>query len=387
MKNRTLLMIPGPIEFEPKVLAAMGEPTTSHLAPDFIEAFSRALQNMRLVFESPSGQPLVLAGSGTLAMDCAAANLVEPGDKALVVDTGYFSERFASILARYGAQVTRITAPPGGRPSLEQVKAAVEADAYKLMTITHVDTSTAVITEVKQLATLGSQSGMIVIVDGVCSVAGEELHMDDWGVDLTLTASQKAIGVPPGLALLLIGLRALEVFQKRATPVMNYYADWTNWLPIMQAYEACKPTYFGTPPVNLIAALDVSLEQILAEGMPSRIARHVAISQACKAGIQALGLTQVPVQPEFAAHTLTAPRYPLGVNSTDFLARVLEAGVTLAGGLYPTIRAEYFRIGHMGAVTLGDVVATLSAVETALAGCGYEFTPNIGVEATQANWK
>jgi alanine-glyoxylate transaminase/serine-glyoxylate transaminase/serine-pyruvate transaminase len=387
MKNRTLLMIPGPIEFEPKVLAAMGEPTASHLAADFIDAFSRALQNMRLVFESPSGQPLVLAGSGTLAMDCAAANLVEPGDKALVVDTGYFSERFASILERYGAQVTRITAPPGGRPSPEQVKTALEADTYKLMTITHVDTSTAVMAEVQQLAALGRQSDLLVIVDGVCSVAGEQLKMDEWGVDLALTASQKAIGVPPGLALLMIGPHAMAAFQKRVTPVMNYYADWTNWLPVMQAYEARKPSYFGTPPVNLVFALDVSLGQILAEGRPKRIARHIAISQACKAGIQALGLTQVPLQPDFAAHTLTAPRFPLGVNGSDFLARVLEAGVTLAGGLLPLIRSEYFRIGHMGAVTLADVLATLSAIETALAGCGYEFTPNIGVEAAQTSSK
>jgi alanine-glyoxylate transaminase/serine-glyoxylate transaminase/serine-pyruvate transaminase len=166
---------------------------------------------------------------------------------------------------------------------------------------------------------------------------------------------------------------------------MNYYADWTNWLPVMQAYEARKPSYFGTPPVNLVFALDVSLRQILSEGMPKRISRHIAISQACKAGIQALGLTQVPLQPEFAAHTLTAPRFPLGVNGSDFLARVLEAGVTLAGGLLPLIRSEYFRIGHMGAVTLADVLATLSAIETALAGCGYEFTPNIGVEAAQTS--
>ena len=125
MKNRTLLMIPGPMEFEPKVLAAMGEPTTSHLAPAFIEAFGQALQNMRQVFESPTGQPLVMAGSGTLAMDCAGANLVEPGDKALVVDTGYFSERFATILERYGAQVTRISASPGSRPSTEQIKVSL----------------------------------------------------------------------------------------------------------------------------------------------------------------------------------------------------------------------------------------------------------------------
>jgi alanine-glyoxylate transaminase/serine-glyoxylate transaminase/serine-pyruvate transaminase len=384
MKNRTLLMIPGPVEFEPDVLTAMGEPTTSHVASEFIEAFGQSLHDLRLVFDSPAGQPLVLAGSGTLAMDCAGANLVEPGDKALVVDTGYFSERFAAILQRYGAEVTRLTAPAGSRPSLEQIQAALASGSYKLLTITHVDTSTGVIAEVEQIAALGRQSGCLVVVDGVCSVAGETLHMDAWGVDLALTASQKAIGVPPGLALLMIGPRAVEAFQGRKNPVLNYYADWTNWLPIMQAYEARKPSYFGTPPVNLIFALNVSLQQILTEGMARRTARHISISDACKAGIRALGLTQIPFQPEFAAHTLTAPRYPIGVNGADFLSRVLQAGVTLAGGLLPSMRGEYFRIGHMGAVTLGDVMATLGAIETALAGCGYEFTHGIGVEAAQA---
>src|SRR5512137_1321301 len=136
MKNRTLLMIPGPVEFEPSVLSAMGEPTTSHLAPAFIEAFGQALQQMRQVFDSPSGQPLVLAGSGTLGMDCAGANLVESGDKALVVDTGYFSERFATILERYGAQVTRISSSPGSRPELGLIRSALESGGYKLMTIT-----------------------------------------------------------------------------------------------------------------------------------------------------------------------------------------------------------------------------------------------------------
>lgn len=387
MKNRTLLMIPGPVEFEPAVLTAMGEPTTSHLAPSFIEAFGQSLQDMREVFECPSGQPLVLAGSGTLAMDCAGANLVEPLDKALVVDTGYFSERFAMILERYGARVTRLSTSPGSRPTLEQIKSALEVEDFKLMTITHVDTSTAVIAEIKEIAALGKKHGVLVIVDGVCSVAGEELKMDKWGVDLALTASQKAIGVPPGLALLMIGPRALEAFQKRTTPVLNYYADWANWLPIMQAYEARKTSYFGTPPVNLIFALNISLGQILTEGMPHRIARHKTISKACKAGIEALGLSQVPLEPEYAAHTLTAPRYPVGVSGPEFLTKVLQAGVTLAGGLLPAIRNEYFRIGHMGAVTLSDVVATLSAIESALAGCGYQFTPNAGVEAAQAAGK
>jgi alanine-glyoxylate transaminase/serine-glyoxylate transaminase/serine-pyruvate transaminase len=175
----------------------------------------------------------------------------------------------------------------------------------------------------------------------------------------------------------------MESFQKRSTQVLNYYADWTNWLPIMQAYEARKTSYFGTPPVNLIFALNVSLGQILAEGMPARYARHINISQACKAGVQALGLSQVPLRPEYAAHTLTAPRYPIGVNGAEFLGRVLQSGVTLAGGLLPAIRNEYFRIGHMGAVTLGDVVVTISAIESALAGCGYVFTTGVGVDAAQ----
>ena len=384
MKNRTLLMIPGPIEFEPAVLSAMGAPTTSHLAVNFIEAFGQALEEMRQVFLCPEGQPFVIAGTGTLAMDSAGANLVEPGDKALVVNTGYFSDRFGAILERYGAQVTHLRTLPGDRPSLEQVEQALSTDPYKLVIVTHVDTSTGVLTDIPGTARLARQHGALCVVDGVCSIAGEELCMADWGVDLALTASQKAIGVPPGLALLMVGPRAMAVFQARKTPVLSYYADWTNWLPVMHAYEARKPGYFATPAVNLIFALNVSLGLILAEGMQVRFARHVMLSRACKAGVQALGLGQVPLHPEYAANTMTAPRFPDGINGPDFLARVGKAGVTLAGGLHPAIRAEYFRIGHMGAASLGDVLATLGAVENALAGCGYTFTPGAGVAAASS---
>ena len=155
------------------------------------------------------------------------------------------------------------------------------------MTITHVDTSTGVITDVKALARPAQQYGALVVVDGVCSVAGEELRMGEWGVDLALTASQKAIGVPPGLALVVAGPRALEAFKARKTPVVNYYADWANWLPIMEAYEARKPAYFGTPAVNLVYALNVSLGQILAEGMDARFARHVNAGPGLQGGHRA----------------------------------------------------------------------------------------------------
>ncbi len=387
MKDRTLLMIPGPIEFEPAVLAALGAPTTSHVAPDFIEAFGQALEKTRKVFLSDDGQPFVLAGSGTLAMDTAVANLIEPGDKALVVNTGFFSDRMALILERYGAQVTHVTAPVGGRPTIEEVAAALKKDRFKVMTITHVDTSTAVITDVKVLAQLAQQYGALSIVDGVCAVAGEELRMSEWGVDVALTASQKAISVPPGLALVVAGPRALQSFKARKTPVMSYYSDWTNWLPIMEAYEGRKPSYFGTPAVNLVFALNVSLDQILKEGLDARFKRHRALGAAVQAALKSLELDQVPTQAEFAAHTLSAPRYPQGITPADLLPKVQKAGVTLAGGLHPAIRAEYFRIGHMGPTNSGDVLATIGAIETALQQCGYTFASGSGVAAAQTAYQ
>ena len=384
MKDRTLLMIPGPIEFEPAVLAAMSIPTTSHVAADFIEIFGQALEKTRKVFLSNDGQPFVLAGSGTLAMDTVAANLIEPGDKALVVNTGFFSDRMATILERYGAQVTQVKAPVGSRPSIEEVAAALKRDHFKVMTITHVDTSTAVITDVKALAQLAQQYGALSIVDGVCSVAGEELRMSEWGVDVVLTASQKAISVPPGLALVVVSLRAMQAFKSRQTPVLSYYSDWANWLPVMKAYEERKPAYFGTPAVNLIYALNVSLDQILKEGLDARFKRQRALSAAVQAALKALELDQVPIKEEFAAHTLTAPRYPQGLTQTDLLPKVQKAGAILAGGLHPAIKAEYFRIGHMGPTNSGDVLATIGALETALRQCGYAFTSGAGVAAAQA---
>jgi alanine-glyoxylate transaminase/serine-glyoxylate transaminase/serine-pyruvate transaminase len=386
MKNRNLLMIPGPIEFEPAVLSAMGAPTTSHLAPNFIEAFGQSLAQLREVFKCRDGQPFILAGTGTLAMDSVGANLVEPGDKVLVVNHGYFGDRYGTLLERYGAQVTHVRAPVGGRPTVEAVERALNEADYKLMTITHVDTSTGVIADVEALAQAARRHGALVIVDGVCSVAGEELDMDSWGVDAALTASQKAIGVPPGLALFVANQRALQAFENRKTPVANYYADWRNWLPVMQAYEGRKPSYFATPAVNLIFALNVSLTQILAEGMEARIRRHWLLSQACKVGIQSLNLDQVPLSPEVAANTMTAPRYPEGMDGPKFLASTSQAGVVLAGGLHADIRTEYFRIGHMGAVRMGDILATLSAIEQGLLNQGVNISPGSSLTAAQQTY-
>lgn len=384
MNERELLMIPGPIEFEPAVLRAMAVKTPSHVAPQFIEIFGQALGMVREVFlAAEDSQPFVVAGTGTLAMDMAAANLIEPGDHALVVSTGYFGNRFAALCQRYGAQVTQVKAAWGDAPSPEEVEAVLRNRPFKLMTVTHVDTSTGVRCEVETLGRLAREHGALSVVDGVCATAAEEFRQEEWGVDIYLTASQKAIGVPPGLGLLVAGPRALKAFETRRTPVGNYYADWTNWRPIMEAYEARRGSYFGTPPVNMIYALHESLKGILAEGMEVRFRRHRIVSQAFKAAVEALGLRQVPLDSGIAAHTLTAIYYPEGMDSS-LLGRIKENGIVVAGGLDPQRKGQYFRVGHMGAVSANDILATVGAIERALAASGYEFELGAGLVAAQA---
>jgi len=386
MKNRSLLMIPGPIEFEPEVLQALGAPTTSHVAPDFIEAFGRALEAMRTVWRSPEGQPFAVAGSGTFAMELAVASLVEPGDRALVLSTGVFGDRFEDLLGRHGADVTLLRAPLGRAVDLNAVEAELRSGSYKLLTVTHVDTSTAVRMPIEEVGALARQHGTLCIVDGVCSVAGEVIEQDEWGLDVVLTASQKAVGVPPGLALMVAGPRAMEAFAARHAPVRSYYADWAKWLPIMQAYESRTASYFGTPAVNLMAALDVSLRRIREEGMPARWARHARLAAAFRAGADALGLGFVAEDADHRANTLTACRYPDGVSGSDFLPAVNAAGVILAGGLHPQIKADYFRVGHMGAVTLGDILTALGAIERAMGVTGAPYAPGAGVSAAMTAW-
>jgi alanine-glyoxylate transaminase / serine-glyoxylate transaminase / serine-pyruvate transaminase len=382
VSERDLLMIPGPIVFDPAVLRAMSRPTESHTAASFVELFGRTLHNLRSVFLCPNGQPFVMAGSGSLAMDMAATNLIEPGDDVLVISTGYFSDRFAAIAERYGGRIQKLTAPLGDVVPLDEIEAALQARQYKVVIVTHVDTSTAVVTDVKAIAALASKYGALSIVDGVCATAAEECRQADWGIDVYLTASQKAIGTPPGLALLVASPRAIAAFKARRTPPASFYADFAQWLPVMEAYEARKPAYYGTPAVNLIYALDESVRQIVAEGMDARFRRHRLVGEAFKSAMDAIGLKEVPVRREISAHTLTAVYFPDGIDA-QLLGKIAGHGVVVAGGLHPAIKARYFRVGHMGAVTVGDVLATVAAIERGLLDLGHPVERGAGVAVAQ----
>ncbi len=366
-------MIPGPIEFEPEVLRAMGVQTPSHVAPNFIEVFGNCLDMMKKIWLSPSGQPFIVSGSGTLAMDMAAANLVELGDNALVISSGYFGDRFKDILDRYGANTTILSANIGEEVALDIIEQELKNRKYKLLTITHVDTSTGVLIDPEPIAALAKKYNVISVLDGVCSVAGEEIQQDKWGIDIVLTASQKAIGVPPGLALLVVSQKAIGIWKNRKTPVSNYYADWQNWLPIMKAYQERRPSYFGTPPVNLIIALEKSLSLILEEGIHNRINRHKKLASVFREAIQAIGLTILPKTETVAANTLTAIYYPEKIKSIDLLREMNNNDIIIAGGLHPQIKASYFRIGHMGSISENDMISTLSALERVFYKLNYKF--------------
>ena len=345
-------MIPGPVEFDQNVLDTLSTSATSHVAPSFIETFGSAIELLRSVFLAPTGQPFIVAGSGTLTWDMTASNLVEPGEHVLVVNTGIFGDWFAECFQVYGAQCTQVTAPFGDRPSLDAIEAALKTQNFKLVSITHVDTSTGVLNNIKEIAQLihSVSPNSLIALDGVCSVGAEEIRMDEWGLDVVMTASQKAIGVPPGLALMVCSPRAIEVAEKRVAPPTSYFGSFKKWLPIMKKYEMRQPSYFATPPVQLIMSLEVSLRQIVTVGMETRFKQHVEASDRIKDALARLGMKLVAVNSECAAHTLSAVYYPFNIAPSKFLQAMTGAGVIVAGGLHPLHNTKYFRIGHVNSV-------------------------------------
>ena len=362
--DRTLLMIPGPTAITAEVLAAGARPVLSHSDPRMRTFVAESLARLRNLFDAPSSQPIITAGSGTLAMEIGLANLIEPGDRVLIVESGVFGGRFHTISQRNGAEVRICSAPLGRRSDADEVRAAISDFRPKVVTITHVDTSTGVRQDVEALSRLAREHDALVVVDGVCSIGGEAFHGDAWGVDVALTASQKAIGAPPGLAIITVGARARAARENRRTPFPGYFTDIANWLPVMESYEGGVPGYFGTPAVTLLATLHTALEELAGEPMPDRVARHARIAGAFKAGILALGLENV-ADSDANANTLTVVHNPAGVGD-ELVDAVRAEGVTMARGIHPELRGRSFRVGHMGICGPAEILTTLGAIERAL---------------------
>lgn len=377
------LLIPGPIEFDDEVLQSMSHYSEAHVAQPFVNVFGETLSMLRKVFltENPKSQPFIMSGSGSLGWDQAAANLCEPGDEVLVLHTGYFADSFADCFETYGVKATQLKAPIGDRPQLPEIEKALKEKKYKMITVTQTDTSTGVKSDVKPLAELVRKVSpeTLICVDGVCSVACEELQFDKWDIDFVLTASQKALGCPAGLSITMASERAMEVFKARKTRPATYFASWKNWTPIMQNYEAKKPSYFATPSPQLIHALHTSLKQILTKSMDERFETHKAVSLRVKKAIDDMGLKQLASKPENRANGMTAIYLPNELTPPEVLPNLMKKGIIFAGGLHKEIAAKYIRFGHMGVSVTDpkrdDIDRALQALKDTLVEVGYK-VPN-----------
>ncbi|KEF52554.1 uncharacterized protein A1O9_11397 [Exophiala aquamarina CBS 119918] len=351
-RRTPILLAPGPTEIDPRVLKSMGAVAESHFAQPFCNTFGDVLTMLRVLFQSedPNAQPFVIGGSGTLGWDFVATNFIEPGEAVLCLSTGYFSDGFEMCLSTYGARTTRMAVPIGTAPDISKIEEALRAVRYKALVVAHVDTSTGVLVPLKPLSDLLNRVSpdTLFIVDGVASVACEDLRFTAWGVDVVATGSQKAIGCPPGLSILMVSPRALKVAKTRKAPPSTWYASLTRWLPIMENYERKQSSYFATPPTQIIHALHTSLTVMLSRPLEERFRLHKETSARVKAVVEELGLKQVATHTEHQANGLTAFWLPDGLTSKAFLSKVSAKGITFVGGMQKEVGHMYVRFGHMG---------------------------------------
>lgn len=374
MIDDTLTMIPGPTPVHSRILAALARPTSSHLAPVFVETFRRALADFRDLCQSSTGTPYVVAGGGTLAMEMALVNTVAPGERILVVSQGYFGDRFAEVAAAFGVSPDVVRSAWGRAVAPEELAARLQETRYAAVTITHADTSTGTAAPVEDYVGVLAGREEFVILDGVCATGGIDEPFDRWGIDVLLTAPQKAIGAPPGLALCLFSDRAMAK-RRSFTSLPAYYADVLRWLPIMED----PGTYFSTPCVNQINALAEALAIVREEGLAARFARHQRNARAFRAGLEAIGF-DLFTAPECRADTLSVVSLPDAMDDAAFRTELARRGITVAGGLGP-IKGTTFRLGHMGNIGIAEVSATLQAIEDTATALGARLRPGAAVAA------
>jgi len=375
MGERDLLMIPGPTNVAPTVLGAMARPTLSHVSGSFANILKETLSDLRRIFKT-NGLILPLAGSGTLGCEVALANVIEPGDKVLAVCGGYFGDRLADVAATLGANVERFEVPWGSVAEPSEVETKLSSTDYKALLVVHVDTSTGAANPVEKLGTVAKEKNALFILDAVCSLGGMDVQVDAWGIDVCFTGSQKALGVPPGLAVISFSPNAVKARDQRKASIGTYYGDLKRWAPVME-----DPTkYFATHPVNMMYALHQSCKMILSEGLDARFARHAKLAAAFRAALRSVGL-RLLCEETACANTLTVVYYPDGVRDAEFRKTMAEKyGVVVAGGLGP-LSQKAFRVGHMGNVNRNDILATIGAVEGSLAEQGYSFTAGSAIAA------
>ncbi len=362
MATKRYLFTPGPTPVPPQVLAALGEPVLHHRAPDFRIVYERILARLQEVHRT-AHDVLLFTCSGTGAFESAVINLTSPGDRVLSVSSGNFGERWTSMARTYGCEVEELRYVWGETPSPDDLRAKLaEIEPVSLVFLVHSETSTGVVSDLQPLAAVAKEAGAVVVVDAVSSLGAVPLEMDEWGLDVVVSGSQKALMTPPGLATVAVSPAAVELAERSSRPA--FYFDWAR----TRKAQAKLDSAF-TPAVSLIVAMDVALGLLLEEGLEAAWDRHTRLGRACRAGIKAMGLELFSPDEDRAA-VVTAALMPDGLDSSQ-LARTLRDrhGITIATG-QGDLKERIFRIGHIGWFDEFDIATALSAVELVLAELG-----------------
>jgi alanine-glyoxylate transaminase / serine-glyoxylate transaminase / serine-pyruvate transaminase len=378
LRNKEMLLIPGPTPVVDSIYDALGGETRSHTDARFAAVYRSALEKTREMLKT-DGEVFVISGSGTLGMEMALLNTVAPGERILVISHGFFGDRFIKLGQAFGIEADVLQAEWGKQVSPEELEERLAAGHYKAVTITHADTSTGVAANLEILVPIIKKHGALVILDGVCATAAMEEDMSksygnpDAKIDVILTGSQKAIGVPPGLAIVAFNQTALAA-RKELGRIPAYYSDIYNWIPIMHDPQK----YFATPPVNLIYAYEEGMRLVLAEGMENRYKRHQAFGRGVRAALAVYGMKALADE-EAAAATLSCILYPEGMDDAAFRARLAEKGLIIAGAL-AHLAGKAFRIGHMGNTTQEMLEKAVLLIGETMNELGYEVQPEKAIE-------
>lgn len=339
-----ILLGPGPGMPHPRVVRAMSAPTLGHLDPELLQIYAQEQDLLRYVFQTKNPWTFALSGTGTAGMESALTNLIEPGDAVLSAVHGYFGGRLAEIAERLGAAVDRIERPLGEIFHVEDIEAALKRKKYKLLTLVHAETSTgAEQLHIADIAAAAHKQGALLVLDTVTSLGGVPVKIDEWGVDVAYSASQKNLGAPSGLAPITVGPRAREIIEHRQRPVTSFYLDLKQYA----AYWGEGHAYHHTASSALHFALVEGLRVIAEEGLDSVFTRNHANAEFLWSGLEDLDIAPfVPI--EYRLPPLTTARVPSGIDPHKVRTRLLsEYNIEIAAG-FGALKDQVWRIGLMG---------------------------------------
>ena len=358
----------------------MTVPVIGHLDPDFFQVMNDIGDMLREVYHTSNVMTMPVSATGTGAMETACANILEPGDTMVVCRNGYFGIRLGNIAERCGARVFEVDTPWGQPVDPQALDAELSKHPrVKAVGVVHAETSTGVLTPLPEILNVIRRHGAISIVDAVTSLGGHDMRVDEWGIDVCYSGTQKCLGAPPGLAPITLSENAMQVVKTRETPVQSFYFN----LQDLESYWGQSRSYHHTAPISMTYALREALRMMMEEGIDNRINRHARVAAALRGGLEALGL-ELLADPDYRLNPLTTVRIPDGIDDATVRGSLLrDYDIEIGGGL-GEFRGKAWRIGLMGdSARDRNVLALLSALETILNANGYEVAYGSSLAAAQ----